>query len=730
MKNKYTKSYIIIACMMALALIMWLAGESKKANKDEFKVALAPAKGFKVLSENPVKVKKGQSASFKISFEEGYFFDENNKELAYSGGEVKINKVLASKTYYLRPGKICNISVEEATNGSVSLLTEGAIATGTKASLSIKPDDHYLVNQIYLNDKAYPAPAGESFEFVVEDDTNIKVEFKGEPVTFMVMSNNLGEVTNAAAKDSYFYGDVVNMSSSHDDQIKFLGWSTGNYISEGGILVTDQASLDYTLVGDTVLYANFEDRSLFYINFDANGGSISTSQDMECSPNTNVNLPVDTGAITRPGYVLTGFNTQADGSGEDHLLGALIKMPRKDITMYASWMKETDPGLIKHSGGSVTGFSGAFDGDTLVIPATIDGTKITSIATSAFANCKSIKTVVLPNGITTVNDKAFAGCEKLEMVYLPETITGLSGSAFAGDNNFTKLRVLASLGKAFDYDYDSSLADKYVRLINAQGKRLILVGGSSLTFGIDSEKLAKEFPDYTVVNFSSSFLYGMLPLLDLVKAQAREGDVIVMAPEFYVTMYANEETTTIANWQYLESNYDMLKDLNIKNTPNILGKYTSYLAKKKSYLPGKLKNSDSVYVRSGMNVYGDLIVPRSNKGTYSPILPTNSIITDTGIKNLNAGFKAISEKGATLLFSYPPVSLGNKTKADIEKSTKAWDETFRSKIDTKYITFISKIADYGMDPKLFYDNAYHLTMDGAALRTDILIKDLKAWGLK
>ena len=40
------------------------------------------------------------------------------------------------------------------------------------------------------------------------------------------------------------------------------------------------------------------------------------------------------------------------------------------------------------------------------------------------------------------------------------------------------------------------------------------------------------------------------------------------------------------------------------------------------------------------------------------------------------------------------------------------------------------LSVFSFDVSLFYDSAYHLTLEGAKERTKVLIKDLEAFGLE
>ena len=194
-------------------------------------------------------------------------------------------------------------------------------------------------------------------------------------------------------------------------------------------------------------------------------------------------------------------------------------------------------------------------------------------------------------------------------------------------------------------------------------------------------------------------------------------------------MYAATEASYTTNWQFIESNYAILEDVDIRNTPVMFSKFVTYLSRKRDILPGKLKNTDSVYVRSGTNMYGDLTVYRKHKTEKSIALPSTGLITKAGMERYNSVCKELTEKGATCLFSFPPIHGGEGSRNYIDTSTKEFMNKLKESLDPNYCTVISKCSDYSFDVSLFYDNIYHLTLDGAKERTKVLIKDLEAYGL-
>jgi hypothetical protein len=98
--------------------------------------------------------------------------------------------------------------------------------------------------------------------------------------------------------------------------------------------------------------------------------------------------------------------------------------------------------------------------DTLSIPPTVNGTKVTAIKASGFMSSKINKVIIpegvttinsnafmystvneveLPSSITTIKSNAFLGCTSLSGINLPDGLETIGGSCFSGCSSLTKL---------------------------------------------------------------------------------------------------------------------------------------------------------------------------------------------------------------------------------------------------------------------------------------------------
>ncbi len=96
------------------------------------------------------------------------------------------------------------------------------------------------------------------------------------------------------------------------------------------------------------------------------------------------------------------------------------------------------------STGTITGHADDCSG-ALDIPDTIDGVAVIKIGSSAFADCTSLTSVTIPEGVTEIGGSAFKGCTALTRVSLPSSVTKIGSSAFEGCTSLTSISLPAGL---------------------------------------------------------------------------------------------------------------------------------------------------------------------------------------------------------------------------------------------------------------------------------------------
>lgn len=85
-----------------------------------------------------------------------------------------------------------------------------------------------------------------------------------------------------------------------------------------------------------------------------------------------------------------------------------------------------------------------------VIPAEIDGHKVTAIGEKAFYDCEALTNVVIPDTVTSVGYQAFCGCKNLISVTIPESVTEILANTFSFCFNLKEVNLpetLTSIGQ-------------------------------------------------------------------------------------------------------------------------------------------------------------------------------------------------------------------------------------------------------------------------------------------
>ncbi len=68
----------------------------------------------------------------------------------------------------------------------------------------------------------------------------------------------------------------------------------------------------------------------------------------------------------------------------------------------------------------------------VIIPAVLDGYKVTSIGYGAFKDCSSLTSISIPNNVTSIGSFAFKDCSSLTKINIPNSVTSIGWYAFEG----------------------------------------------------------------------------------------------------------------------------------------------------------------------------------------------------------------------------------------------------------------------------------------------------------
>lgn len=667
----------LAVCAVAVtALLLFLPGDrtpEPPLRRGDYSVTallnVEQGSGFEVISENPVKIRSGEDAVFKINISEGYKVSEEQSsavEYDADSGTVTIRNVKYPTTakFSVRPIKKLTFSiVNDSTKGTVSVAVGGS-------------------------DKIPES---------IDEDTVIKVTAK----------NKNGKT--------------------------FMGFSTGGTVADGGTVVSFASEYEFKLSDNTKLYANYATEGAQIIVYDTNGGHVAGSSGTTVyvenldknyiCPNT---LP-DLGYMEREGYVLYSYNTKADGSGDSYGLGWNIPIPESGILkLYAQWMKETPASdfTYKASGKSIsiTKYNG--NDTVVVIPETINGKNVISIAANAFVN-KKVETLVLSKNIRSVLGGAFTKCGSLHTLYLPDMIINMKDNSFSDCPELSKLYVNAVTAPRYTKTRNGTYQMKFERLMTAQSPKLVIVAGSSSAYGIDSARLEKALGgQYNVVNYGTNQGTPASFYLEFISHFIDEGDIVIHAPEPHNHQWGHNEINT-TTWQIFEAAYNAFSYVDIRNYTKIFSSFASFNNSRISMTERKYED----YTTETVNQYGDYIKYKHNQnssyiaGKVSDRLHTG-YFTESNIANINRSYGMISDAGGKVYISFSPVNKNSLTEAS---KSPARQLEYMNTVKKKYNgTVISVLSDYIMPGQYFYNSDLHLSTEGSHIRTDKLASDILA----
>lgn len=274
-------------------------------------------------------------------------------------------------------------------------------------------------------------------------------------------------------------------------------------------------------------------------------------------------------------------------------------------------------------------------------------------------------------------------------------------------------------------DYLSSLEDE---------KKIVLIGGSNVAFGFDSELIEKEFSDYKVVNFGLYAALGTKVMLDLAYDYINEGDMVFVIPEINpqsMSLFFNPDGTLKA----IEDRLELVSKLPEDNRKTIIGSYFDFVKERGKYSE-LIDPGETVYRRDNFNRYFDISYKKYSEDGELISLRTQNIMkskrynepkvkfeidstSEPFFEYLNNYHQKILEKKANVYYSFCPVNELSNVSSDEEISSFYWD--IREKTS---IPVIGNPSDYIIDAHYFYDSNFHMNDSGAIYRTYLFCSDV------
>jgi len=274
-------------------------------------------------------------------------------------------------------------------------------------------------------------------------------------------------------------------------------------------------------------------------------------------------------------------------------------------------------------------------------------------------------------------------------------------------------------------DYMFALIDKFNNLKTENRPKIILIGGSNLAFGMDSETIS-EYYDMPVINLGLHAGIGLRFLLEGIKPYIKKNDLVIIIPEYghFYDLYLGLGSTLI---QILFNVYpEGFRYVTFQQFLMIFSELPRYSIDnmRSAYIEGHTfrKHEHRIYARNSFNRYGDVTAH------WAELSYTNYQYRDLKVRSINK--KMLKELEQYVLYYQsqgvevvilPPAIINimaESMKGEIQQVT----ETLAQNPNRAYQYFHPE--QYSLPDSLGYDTRYHFLKPGIDIRVRYLIEDL------
>lgn len=277
--------------------------------------------------------------------------------------------------------------------------------------------------------------------------------------------------------------------------------------------------------------------------------------------------------------------------------------------------------------------------------------------------------------------------------------------------------------------FAGGINQKHQRLASVASPKIVLVGGSGVSYGYDTQRL-EEGLGRPVVNMGVFGQLGLRYMLEEIKGDIRSGDHILVIPEYHQFYYffngwrgLNElvlvrpqavfDITSIKQWKVLARTFPRFYKGKLKGINTNIKRGFDHL-----------KTGNTLY-----NSYGDIVghhgseqrFPIDSLSMFHSFVDTSSLKIDNEAMEVFAAFvQEMKAKGVTTGFVFPSIPIEQYDRfqhriVPVEKRIVAIPD----------LKIINRPTDELLPNEAFYDTVYHLREEPAKRRTERLLGYLK-----
>ena len=282
------------------------------------------------------------------------------------------------------------------------------------------------------------------------------------------------------------------------------------------------------------------------------------------------------------------------------------------------------------------------------------------------------------------------------------------------------------LPSVYEDTFLGELKYKIRRLQNTDGKRIVLIGGSAIPFGVQSNLIKESISGYDVVDFGMYASLGSNVMLDFARSRINKDDIVLFMPEQHsqtLSMYYDG----MSLWQGFDGSFQDIWLLKNETRQRLYGDIFAFSQSKFKYtFQEKIDLDESIYRRSSFNEYGDIKTELTPYNTmfdlYDPTTTVSfseNVIATDFIAYVNEFAKFVRSKEAQIYYYFPPI---NSLAIEDKNLVDSYYDYLAEQLD---FDILGNPYDSIMDPEWFYDSNFHLNGSGGVHFTKKLIQNIK-----
>ncbi len=284
------------------------------------------------------------------------------------------------------------------------------------------------------------------------------------------------------------------------------------------------------------------------------------------------------------------------------------------------------------------------------------------------------------------------------------------------------------INKSFPYDYTGGmLIDKHKIAQNTPSPKVLIIGGSSGSFGINSKILEEQIQPFSVVNMSFIAPFGTYFLFNDALKEVKKNDKIFVTIEYDIEHFGSTNVLLSAADYYPDAeNYAINREnliYNVRDKVNQKIKNVRQLffniLKKDHRITANNADNTSVYFRKAFSEKGDIISHLNNppKAINFQDFPKEFVNYSLQIKDLNLFVEKAKLINAEVYFIFPPLAKSTYLYGKI--AVESISQQLKKDI---HCQILGNEKDFIMPDSLFFDSFYHLNAQGRDLRTHKIIE--------